>query len=79
MDDIEPQASTGPDLAALRAELGITQGALAGRLGVHRVTVAQWEARATVDAVIAGRYRIAARALAVEAISGAPAPAGGTA
>lgn len=80
MDDIAtPQSSTGPDLAAFRAELGITQGALAARLGVHRVTVAGWEARATVDAVTSGRYRNAATALATEAISGAPAPAGGAA
>lgn len=80
MDDIAPQSSTGPDLAALRRELGITQDALARRLGVHRVTVAGWEARATVDAVIAGRYRIAATALASEAISGsATVAAGGTA
>lgn len=79
MEDIAPQSSTGPDLAARRRELGITQDALASRLGVHRVTVAGWEARATVDAVIAGRYLIAANALAAEAISAGAVPAGGTA
>jgi transcriptional regulator with XRE-family HTH domain len=79
MEDIAPQSSTGPDLAALRRELGITQDALASRLGVHRVTVAGWEARATVDAVTAGRYRIAASELALEAIRARPIRAGGTA
>ncbi len=32
------------ELRRIRDELGLTQGQLADELGVHRVTVAKWEA-----------------------------------
>lgn len=34
---------TGPRLRWLRRQLGWTQSGLAKRLGIHRVTVANWE------------------------------------
>src|SRR5712691_11689081 len=36
-------AFTAPQLRWLRRHLGFTQQALAERLGIHRVTVADWE------------------------------------
>jgi len=34
---------TGPRLRWLRTQLGFTQQGLADRLGIHRVTLADWE------------------------------------
>ena len=34
---------TGAEFARRRAALGLTQRALADKLGVHRVTLARWE------------------------------------
>jgi repressor LexA len=46
---MQPMATVSPDVKPtevkrIRAELGFTQEQLAGELGVHRVTVARWEA-----------------------------------
>ena len=35
---------TGPEIKELRKKLKMTQQGLADKLGVHRVTVAEWEA-----------------------------------
>lgn len=35
---------TSSEVRRIRQRLGLTQGALARRLGVHKVTVAKWEA-----------------------------------
>jgi transcriptional regulator with XRE-family HTH domain len=35
---------TRQELRRLRGQLGLTQEALAAELGVHRVTIAKWEA-----------------------------------
>jgi len=35
---------TGPEIKELRKKLKMTQQELADKLGVHRVTVAEWEA-----------------------------------
>jgi transcriptional regulator with XRE-family HTH domain len=37
------QARLGSEIARARALAGLSQAALAGRLGVHRVTVNRWE------------------------------------
>ncbi len=45
-------ALSGPRLRWLRKQLGLTQQALAERLGTHRVTVADWERGAATVPVL---------------------------
>lgn len=65
-----PAAEPGPALADLRTSVGISQGALAKRLGVSRQTVISWEQRAAVPALKAHRYRRALREMVDEATGG---------
>jgi len=55
------------DLASLRDRCGISQIALASRMGVHRVTLRQWEKKPRLDPVRAARYRRMLRQLVDEA------------
>lgn len=61
---------TGRELGDLRRTYGLTQADLAARLGVNRVTVANWEAAERVPTIKAERYRRAAEDLAREAMIG---------
>ena len=69
MDEPFPSPVPGPDLAALRREMGVTQLALAARLGVHRITLNGWERAAAIDPVRAARYRKALREMVAEAVA----------
>lgn len=60
----------GTDLADLRRSYGLTQEDVAVRLGVHRVTVSNWERAAQVSAINAAEYRRAAEQAAREAMLG---------
>ncbi len=52
---------TAGDLAAHRATLGLTQGALATKLGVSRRAIQQWEAaERAIPEIIARVMRLAA-------------------
>lgn len=42
----------GDEVKSLREKLKMTQGELAKKLGVHRITVAKWEAGANVSRAI---------------------------
>lgn len=66
-EDDFPGPTPGPDLAALRVSLGISQKDLAQRLGMHRVSVRGWEKAAEVPVVDAARYRRALREIVNEA------------
>jgi len=67
MSETFPSPIPGPDLAALRREMGVTQLALATRMGVHRITLNGWERAHTVDPLRAARYRRALREIVDEA------------
>lgn len=67
MSDRFPTPTPGPDLADLRRQCGVTQVALATRMGVHRVTLNGWEKAAAVDPLRAARYRRALREIVAEA------------
>lgn len=59
---------TPADLKALRAATGLTQKALAARLGVIRVTVARWETGAVpISKLHATAYRCACEHQAADA------------
>ena len=62
-----PAAEPGPELAQIRTSVGISQEALAKRLGVTRQTVISWEQRAAVPALKAHRYRRVLREMVDEA------------
>lgn len=68
MDDL-PQSVAGPSLASRRERVGITQAALAQRLGVHRITLRQWERAAEVDPIRADKYERALRAILAEELA----------
>lgn len=61
-----PEAEPGPALAQIRTSVGVSQDALAKRLGVTRQTVISWEQRAAVPALNAHRYRRALREIVDE-------------
>lgn len=67
MSDTFPTPTPGPDLADLRRRMGVTQVALASRMGVHRITLNGWEKAATVDPLRAARYRRALQEIVAEA------------
>ena len=66
MNESFPPPVPGPVLATLRREMGVSQVALAARMGVHRITLNGWEKAATVDPLRAARYRRALRELVAE-------------
>lgn len=72
MSEQFPQPIPGPELAELRRQCGVTQVALAARMGVHRITLNGWERAATVDPLRAARYRRALHEI-VRAATGSPA------
>jgi DNA-binding transcriptional regulator YiaG len=57
MKDLEP--CTGQDLARERRAVGLTQPQIAAAMGLTRVTIANWEARAFISGLAAHRYRTA--------------------
>jgi len=65
--DTFPAAEPGPALAQIRTSVGISQDALAKRLGVTRQTVISWEQRAAVPALKAYLYRRTLREMVDEA------------
>jgi DNA-binding transcriptional regulator YiaG len=67
MSDEYPNPVPGPDLVAARRQCGVTQVALAARMGVHRVTLNGWESAASVDPLRAARYHKALREMVTEA------------
>lgn len=67
-EDELPQPVPGPELAAMRRQVGIAQQDLAKRLDVHRVTLSGWEREAEVDAIRAFRYRKTLREMTTEAL-----------
>jgi transcriptional regulator with XRE-family HTH domain len=67
-DDL-PDPVPGPELAALRKRLGVTQQALADALGVHRTRVNAWERAQPLDAIRAVRYQQTLRRLVSEAVA----------
>lgn len=62
-----PLPTPGPELAGLRRQCGVTQVALAARMGVHRITLNGWERAAAVDPLRAARYNRALREMVDEA------------
>lgn len=62
-----PSPTPGPELAGLRRQCGVTQVALAARMGVHRITLNGWERAASVDPLRAARYHKALREMVTEA------------
>lgn len=67
MSDQFPPPTPGPELADLRRQCGVTQVALAARMGVHRITLNGWERAAAVDPLRAARYQRALREIVTEA------------
>lgn len=59
--------TTGAELQEAREAAGLTQEQVAERMGLHRVTIANWEARARVANPKADRYLRAVRELATQA------------
>ena len=68
MDDL-PKPADGRALAARRRELGVTQKAVAEALGVHRLTLNDWERTERLDAIRAARYERALVALVSKAVA----------
>jgi DNA-binding transcriptional regulator YiaG len=67
MSDEYPNPVPGSDLAAARRQCGVTQVALAARMGVHRITLNGWERAPSVDPLRAARYHKALREMVLEA------------
>jgi DNA-binding transcriptional regulator YiaG len=73
MEDELPRPVPGPSLAEQRRTVGVSQKALADRMGVHRVTLNGWEKAAAIDPLRAARYNRALRELVTEHTEGVPA------
>lgn len=56
MRDMEPTHLPGADLRDAREIAGLTQAQVAAALGVSRVTIVAWEAKARVKAPKASAY-----------------------
>lgn len=68
MNDL-PNPVNGSKLAKRRRELGVHQKDLAEALGIHRVTLNDWEQDRPLDAIRAARYERALVALVSEAVA----------
>lgn len=68
MSDDLPVPVPGPSLREKRLQVGISQADLAKRVGVHRVSLNDWENRASLDPIRAAKYERALRELIAEAI-----------
>ena len=68
MDDL-PKPRNGRVLAQRRKELGISQSALAEALGIHRVTLYEWEQDKPLDVIRAAQYERALLSLVERAVA----------
>lgn len=68
MEDL-PRPVDGRKLAHRRRELGVRQQDLAASLGIHRVTLHEWEREELLDPIRAARYERALVSLVERAVA----------